>query len=71
MRRQLRFRHREIASGEGSRRDGGLRSRFRRSRRQQLHARLPAAAVESNLSRLAQVNWEGENIGQAIVDEAR
>src|SRR5690625_815147 len=34
-------------------------------------ARLPAAAVESNLSRLAQVNWEGENIGQAIVDEAR
>ncbi len=34
-------------------------------------ARLPDAAVESNLSRLAQVKWEGDNIGQAIVDEVR
>lgn len=34
-------------------------------------ARLPAAAVESNLNRLAQVKWQGENIGQAIVDEVR
>lgn len=34
-------------------------------------ARLPNAAVESNLNRLAQVTWEGENIGQAIVDEVR
>ena len=34
-------------------------------------AQLPPAAIESNLNRLAQVTWEGENIGQAIVDEVR
>src|SRR5690606_27985202 len=31
-------------------------------------ARLPQAAVDLNLARLAQVKWQGENIGQAIVD---
>lgn len=34
-------------------------------------ARLPQAAVDLNLQRLAQVKWDGENIGQAIVDEVR
>jgi len=34
-------------------------------------ARLPQAAVDLNLARLAQVKWDGENIGQAIVDEVR
>lgn len=34
-------------------------------------ARLPEAAVELNLQRLAQVKWQGQNIGQAIVDGVR
>ncbi len=34
-------------------------------------ARLPQAAVELNLERLANVKWEGENIGEAIVEEFR